>query len=99
MADTADRRAEGRTTTPEAKSRRDRYMRLASLGLCSYCGKNPVKGRRTCYECSDRNLVATRISALRTLMQQVTGYRKPNPENYTDKELVVVAKDLMRLCK
>ncbi len=53
MADTKDRRVEGKGTTPY----RERYKRLECAGLCVSCGKTPTKNRKYCYECSDKQAV------------------------------------------
>lgn len=52
MADTMDRRSEGKACDSES---RDRYKRLEAQGLCAYCGKTPVKNRTTCYDCSSKS--------------------------------------------
>jgi hypothetical protein len=49
MADTMDRRAEGKEPT---NYRRKSKVRKA-LGLCSHCGENQVQNRSYCYACTD----------------------------------------------
>lgn len=55
MADTADRRSEGKGGTAESRKSRERRKLLEAKGLCNYCGSQEVGGsRKTCYECSDK---------------------------------------------
>ncbi len=54
MADTADRRSEGRVSSPEALRQRALASLRRSRGVCSYCGVTPVLNRVVCYACSDK---------------------------------------------
>ena len=67
MADTKDRRSEGKTssTLVDKKRRLIRNTRKA-IGICVQCGKTAVAGRSYCYSCSDRAVKYQRASGFRT---------------------------------
>lgn len=101
MADTADRRSEGDlSSTPNAKNLRGRYRRLKALGLCVTCGVKETAGKRSvCYDCSAKNVVSSRLSHVRSVLEELGCERRPNPDDYTNAEKILLAEELMRMCK
>lgn len=69
MADTADRRSEGKSLSPQAQAQRRLREQRRAEGVCIYCGKVPVLNRATCYECSDRTNVSSSKSYARKFLK------------------------------
>lgn len=57
MADTADRRKEGKPNRYTNQKALRKYWE--SVGLCKVCGKVEVVNRKTCYTCVDRQMLHT----------------------------------------
>lgn len=72
MADTADRRSEGKQRQSIAAIRdHNRYVRLKTAGLCTSCGAQEVKNRGICYSCGDKQVISTQRSGLRKFIRLV----------------------------
>lgn len=70
MADSIDRRSEGKTTTPKALARRAKVKAWEAAGLCKYCGKKPVQGRLTCVACCDKQTLYTALWGAKRVFQE-----------------------------
>lgn len=62
MADTADRRSEGKGTSRHYRARK-------ALGVCVVCGVNPVSNRVWCYSCVDKQITATSLTGYRRIFK------------------------------
>ena len=65
MAQTKDRRSEGKGTTGRAKR-----QALKALGLCTQCGVTAVKNRTCCIECVDRQQVYNTRASVRRFPEE-----------------------------
>lgn len=70
MADTMDRRSEGRNGTPAARADRRLREGRRSRGLCTRCGTAAVgRNRSWCYGCVDAHRLYAARSGLRWLAE------------------------------
>ena len=66
MADTSDRRSEGTLSSkPVNIAARIKHNEFKNKGLCCICGVTEVRGRITCYACTDDQKEKTYLSGLR----------------------------------
>lgn len=72
MADTADRRSEGTLSSKPANiAARIKYNEFMNKGLCKVCGLTEVRGRMTCYACTDDQKDKTYLSGLRYYLKKL----------------------------
>jgi hypothetical protein len=67
MADTKDRRSEGKACKSESALAGRKYK---ALGICVRCHSTPVKNRSVCYACSDKQQEYTRLSGFRRIVRE-----------------------------
>lgn len=79
MADSADRRSEGkRSSNCSAMYSRRRNRRLINAGKCLRCGSATVQNRQMCYRCSDAHHIPAVIETNARRFFKVRGITREN---------------------